>query len=163
MRILVVLAIGLSTTSCDWDGPRERAPSTTLPAGPTPLPNPGTPDPATRFNRPDIGEPAAITVGEHIDAAVQPSDPNCYPIWDASAVCRQYALVATMDGKLTATLTRRGGGEMDLFVLHPDGGPARWDPSLKITTDVKSGETIGIVVMAYSPPQHFTLDTTIQP
>jgi hypothetical protein len=160
MRILVVLAIGLSTTSCDWDGPRERTPSTTMPAGPTPLTDPGT---GQFTNRPDIGEPTAIAVGEHIDAAVQPSDPHCYRNWDASGVCRQYALVATMDGKLTATLTRSGGEEMDLFILHLNGGPAIWDPSLKITIDVEAGQAIGIVVMSYSPPQHFTLDTTIQP
>jgi hypothetical protein len=157
MRSLVILAVGLFMTACYSDRPRVITPTQTT------TPRPTLPTPGPQFtDRPDLGSPATITVGQRIEAAVQPTDPACFTNWDASGGCRQFVLVAPEDGGLTATLTWSAGPDMDLFLL-PTAGSAIWDPSAKLTVAVKTGQTIGIVVMSYSAPQNFALDTKIEP
>jgi len=156
MRLLITLAIGLSVTACHSDRSRVIRPSPTVPS--TTVPTTGS----DFTDRPDLGSPKAIPFGERLEETVQPTDPTCFTNWDQSGRCRQFAVVAPMDGKLTATLTWSTGADMDIFIV-PASGRAVWNQSSTPTIDVSAGQTYGIVVMSYAPPQKFSVDTNIQP
>ena len=113
----------------------------------------------------------SISAGSVVEGTVDGRDPDCFPAWDASGHCRQYAFTAPSEGTLVALMTfpppSRGLFDPDLFLVAPDGN---WVYAPDKSTDrlatlpVKAGLTYHIVVFGYGPlEQTFTLSVDLQP
>jgi hypothetical protein len=112
----------------------------------------------------------SISAGSVVESTVDGRDPDCFPAWDASGHCRQYAFTAPSDGTLVAHLTFSGSPgrfDPDLFLVAPDGewvyAPDKSADRLA-TLHVKAGLTYHIVVFGYGTlEQTFTLSVDLQP
>jgi hypothetical protein len=102
-----------------------------------------------------------ISVGERVQATIPANAPACWQEWDSGGRCRQHVLVAPQSGTLTATVTP--SCTMDLFLVLGDRGRTIWSGNEKPAVTVAAGQTVGVVVMAYTWPQDFVLETSIQP
>lgn len=156
-----VLCLALLAVACDTPQAGRL-----VPTGPTPAAIPSPPVPG--WDRPIVGDGTEISVGQVVQSRVEPTDPVCFPNWDAGGQCRQFNLTAASDLSLEATLKRTPpwrGYEMTLFVVSPDGG---WQAAPEGTADTRvnlqiaAGATYALVVMSYAPPQTFELTTTLR-
>lgn len=115
---------------------------------------------------PIVGTP--IKAGETIASEVRLDDPNCYPEWDSSSRCRQFDLVAPVDGELKATLTwtdpSRGDFDPELFIVTTGKdavyASTKW-PKRIAAIKIRAGATYRIVVLSYLQAFTFSLSTEV--
>jgi hypothetical protein len=154
-------APGATATTQPAPAPSPPAPSLPIPGGPpehTPIPGSG-PD----FRVGTI----PVASGQTVDSRIEPTDPACWPNWDASARCKAFEITAPYDGTLTvaARLTSPAGGDnLDLFLIDPGrayvisiSGTSAEEASLTVT----AGSRYGIVVMTYATPTPFQLQVEV--
>ena len=112
----------------------------------------------------------SISAGSVVEGTVDGRDPDCFPAWDASGHCRQYAFTAPSDGTLVALLKFSASSarfDPDLFLVAP-GGEWVYAPDKsadrQTTLPVKAGLIYHIVVFGYGTvEQTFTLSVDLQP
>ena len=112
----------------------------------------------------------SISAGSVVEGTVDGRDPDCFPAWDASGHCRQYAFTAPSDGTLVALLKFSDSSarfDPDLFLVAP-GGEWVYAPDKsadrQATLAVKAGLIYHIVVFGYGTlEQTFTLSVDLQP
>ena len=179
----VVLAFVLAVMLAGCDGPERSfgyltAPSATVPVPASPGPSPPSPSPGPTEGQPIPGSGptyrpgvGTITVasGQTVDSRTEPTDPACWPNWDASGRCKAFEITAPFDGTVTVTVqlaSQARTDEIDLFLIDPGrtyvisySGLIAEEASLPVV----AGSSYGIVVMTYSTPVPFQLRVEVVP
>jgi hypothetical protein len=152
--------------------PTAAAPPPTTPA-PTPVPTP-PPSGGPPEDQPIPGSGPThrvgtipVASGQTVDSRTEPTDPACWPNWDASGRCKAFEITAPSDGTLTVAArlaSPAGGDNLDLFLIDPGrayvvswSGVNAEEASLPVT----AGSSYGIAVMTYTTPTPFQLQVEV--
>lgn len=163
----VVLAAVLIVTLAGCDGAGRSftdltAPSATLPVPVSPAPGPPVPSPGLPEDTPIPGSgpdyrvgTIPVASGQTVDSRTEPTDPACWPNWDASGRCKVFEITAPFDGTLMVAVrmtTPAAHDTLDLFLIDP--GRAYVISSAGINVEeaslpVTAGSAYGVAVMTY--------------
>ena len=150
MRILAIVAIGISIAACS------SSPTVPSPPTPTPTPVPGS----SGFVNLAPGTP--ILVPALVEDTVRATDEVCFRNWDARGRCRFFTVKAPANGRLTVTLRWAANAEeMDVFDIV--GGLPTWSEGGTLVVNMTANEDLFFLVMSYTAPQNFSLETSLQP
>jgi hypothetical protein len=168
--VLTVILAGCESPERSFGLLTAPSPVASTPTPPAPNP-PGGPSEDTPIpgSGPDY-RVGTITVasGQTVDSRIEPTDPACWPNWDASGRCKAFEITAPFDGTLMVAVrmtTPAALDTLDLFLIDPgrayvissDGINAE-EASLPVT----AGSIYGVAVMTYATtPVPFQLQVEV--
>ena len=182
-HLVLTAALPIIMAGCSDADRRSRfptAPGAAAPPPATPAPNPNPPAPSPNpgagppEDTPIPGSGPTYTVGtipvasgQTVDSRTEPTDPACWPNWDASGRCKAFEITAAFDGTLTVAVrsaSPSGSDNLDLFLIDPGRAYViSWSGvnAEEASLQVAAGSSYGIAVMTYSTPTPFQLQVEV--